>query len=274
MPPLKSRPDLRFVNISPRAVLLVSAVAATATAKLRRKRRGFLFTMPLMLGVGILMFAAMIAISQLFVTVGGPLIPDLLADMPTLFRYDEDGNRTPQYVPVLAGPPSDVAPPGPGTPEDGGAGVGETGDAAAGEFHEEFPSLAMYGLMVHIALGIFVVLLMLAGLSHFFEEFNVVRRGTAYDMVARMIISVPVYMALPYLWDMAALAIESSALYLMDPFGGDPHAVTADLWYAVGSVTCEAGRQDTSYCRVYDIMRKNGLITASAAVQEAQVGPV
>ena len=192
-------------------------------AKTKRKRRGFLFTMPLMLGMGVIIFSSMIAISQLFVTIGGPMVPDLLADMPTLFHYAEDGTRIPGYAPILS---SD------GIEDARGDRLSEE------EFAGAFPALAMYGLMVKIAAGIFVVLLMLAGLSYFFEEFNIVRQGTAFDIIAKMLILVPVYLVLPYLWDTAALLIESSSLYLMDPFGGDPQGRTSELWCLMGSVAC------------------------------------
>ena len=179
-------------------------------SRVRRRRRGFLFTMPLMLGMGVIVLAAMIAVSQIFVTVGGPAVPDLLADMPTLFDY-ADGGRTPEGIP-LAGPP--------------------------GELASSHPSLAMYGLMVQVAFGLFAVLLMLAGASWFFEELSVVRPGTAQAMVARMAVLAPLYLALPLVWDTAALLIESSSLYLMDPFGGDPHGRTARLWCMMGSAAC------------------------------------
>ncbi len=194
------------------------------------RRRGFLFTMPLMLGMGIIIFASMIAISQLFVTIGGPMVPDLLADMPTIFHYTEDGHRIPQYVPVFTSGESIIV-----------AGDDPETAITEEEFAELFPSLAMYGLMVKIALGIFVILLMLAGLSYFFEEFNIVKQGTAYGIVAKMIVLVPIFLVLPYLWDMVALVIESSALYLMDPFGGDPHGRTTELWCMMGSVACSIG---------------------------------
>jgi len=185
--------------------------------RLRRRRRGFLFTMPLMLGIGIVLFASMIAISQLFVSIGGPMIPDLLADMPTIFHYTEDGRRVPEHVPLFAG---------------------HADAGAREEFAGAFPALAMYELMVRIAVGIFVILLMLAGISYFFEELSIVRRGTASAMVAKMAVLVPIYLVLPYMWDAVSMVIESSSLYLMDPFGGDPHARTAAMWCQMGSATC------------------------------------
>ena len=195
---------------------------------MKTRRRGFLFTMPLMLGMGILIFASMIAISQLFVTIGGPMIPDLLADMPTIFKYTESGDRIPQYMPFTI-------------TDDALVNVSyddHTASITQQEFSETFPVLAIYGLMVKIAFGIFVILLMLAGLSYFFEEFNIVRQGTAYGIIAKIVVLIPIYFILPYLWDTTALVIESSSLYLIDPFGGDPHKRTAELWCMLGSVAC------------------------------------
>ena len=180
--------------------------------------------MPLMLGIGAIMLAAMIALSQLFVTIGGPMVPDLLAEMPTIFHYGPDGTRIPEFAPILGA--------------DNVVDDGQGGKLSEAEFSELFPTLAMYGLMVKIAGGIFVILLMLAGISYFFEEFNVVRQGTAYDIIAKMIVLLPLYLVLPYLWDVAALVIESSSLYLMDPFGGDPRGRTTEMWCLMGSVTC------------------------------------
>jgi len=176
--------------------------------------------MPLMLGMGIILFASMISISQMFVLVGGPLIPDLLANMPTIFHYTEDGQRAPEYIPLL-------------------------GNGTEGDLAEEFPAIAMYALMVKIAFGIFVVLLMLAGISYFFETFNIVRPGTAFEIIAKMVVFAPLYLVLPYLWDTMAFVIESSSLYLMDPFGGDPHGRTAEMWCKIGSVACSVGGSAT-----------------------------
>ena len=208
----------------------------TISTKTRKKRRGFLFTMPLMLGMGILIFASMIAISQLFVTVGGPMIPDLLADMPTIFQYNDNGDRLPQYMPIIIADDVPVSL----------SYHNQTVQVTQQEFSESFPVLSMYQLMVKIAFGVFVILLMLAGLSYFFEEFNLVRQGTAYGIIAKIIVLIPLYFILPYLWDMMALVIESSALYLMDPFGGDPHERTAKLWCMLGSVACNVADGSTT----------------------------
>lgn len=213
---------------------------------LRRRRRGFLFTMPMMLGIGIVLFASMIAISQLFVSIGGPMIPDLLADMPTIFHYTEDGRRVPGHVPLFSG---------------------HSDAGARGEFADAFPALAMYGLMVRIAIGIFVILLMLAGVSYFFEEFSIVRPGTASAMVAKMAVLIPIYLVLPYMWDAVAMVIESSSLYLMDPFGGDPHARTAEMWCQMGSATCSV--DGTTTVDPIDLLGTDGFDRDAVLAQES-----
>ena len=255
--PQKNSSEISLLNcIQSFEVVLASKLITHVTRIRNKKRRGFLFTMPLMLGMGILVFASMIAISQLFVTVGGPMVPDLLADMPTIFHYTEDGQRIPEYLPVLTSGGSVVI----GNQED-------SMEVTEQEFAESFPSLAMYGLMVKIALGIFVILLMLAGLSYFFEEFNIVRQGTAYGIIAKMIVLIPIYLVLPYLWDMTALVIESSSLYLMDPFGGDPHGKTTDLWCMMGSVTCSV--EGNTSADPVDIFDAGGFNQTSVLSQES-----
>ena len=65
---------------------------------------GFVFSIPLMIGIAFIIFAALIGISQGFVEVGGLLVPQLITDMPTFFDYDDvtgdmildgDGNPAP-----------------------------------------------------------------------------------------------------------------------------------------------------------------------------------
>ena len=42
-----------------------------------------------MLAIGIIILAALITISQVVIAVGGPLVPQLITDMPTFFDYDD-----------------------------------------------------------------------------------------------------------------------------------------------------------------------------------------
>ena len=55
----------------------------------RSSHEGFVFSIPLMIGIAFIIFAALIGISQGFVEVGGLLVPQLITDMPTFFDYDD-----------------------------------------------------------------------------------------------------------------------------------------------------------------------------------------
>ena len=70
----------------------------------RSSHDGFAFSIPLIIGIAFIIFAALIGISQGFVEVGGLLVPELITDMPTFFDYDDvtgdmildgDGNPAP-----------------------------------------------------------------------------------------------------------------------------------------------------------------------------------
>ena len=42
-----------------------------------------------MLALGLIIFTAVIVLTQLVVTIGGPLIPQLVTEMPRFFDYDD-----------------------------------------------------------------------------------------------------------------------------------------------------------------------------------------
>ena len=59
-------------------------------SSLKSPHHVFVFTIPLMLAIGIIILAALITISRVIVAVGGPLMPQLITEMPTSFDYDPD----------------------------------------------------------------------------------------------------------------------------------------------------------------------------------------
>ena len=56
---------------------------------LKSSHDGFVFTIPLMLAIGLIIFTAVIVITQVVVAIGGPLIPQLITEMPRFFDYDD-----------------------------------------------------------------------------------------------------------------------------------------------------------------------------------------
>ena len=56
---------------------------------IRSSHEGFVFTIPLMLAIGLIIFTAIITLTQVVVAIGGPLIPQLVTEMPRFFDYDD-----------------------------------------------------------------------------------------------------------------------------------------------------------------------------------------
>lgn len=148
-----------------------------------------------------IMFGAVIAISQTFVEVGGPLVPGLLSEMPTFFDYSSDIEMT---------------------------------DANDGPPNER---LQLYYLLVLVAAVVLIILGMLAGIAWFAEDFNLMQPGTAFKIITKVIVFLPFFMIFPYVWDLYAVSIENASLFLMDPFGSsDPSTRSQILWQSMGSV--------------------------------------
>ncbi|WP_179370971.1 hypothetical protein [Nitrosopumilus ureiphilus] len=165
------------------------------------KRHGFVFTIPLMLGIGMIMFGAVIAISQTFVEVGGPLAPELLSEMPTFFDYSSDTE------------------------------MADTHDGSPNE------RLQLYYLLVLVATIMLIILGMVAGIAWFAEDFNLMQPGTAFKIITKVIVFLPFFMIFPYVWDLYAVSIENTSLFLMDPFdSSDPSTRSQTLWQGMGSV--------------------------------------
>lgn len=218
-----------------------------------KKRRGFIFTIPLMLGIGLIMFGAVVAISQVFVEVGGPLAPELLSGMPTFFDYDSDTGEILDHqgkIVIIQDKISKVdveiaEKTGKKTPH---ADLKELNDELdvyeqslaeliANPDSSQNERLRLYYLLVLFATIILIVLGMLAGIAWFAEDFNLMQPGTAFKIITKVIIFLPFFMVFPYLWDLYAVGIENASLFLMDPFSvSSPSARTQELWRSMGSV--------------------------------------
>ena len=170
---------------------------------------GFVFTIPLMLAIGIIILAALITISQVIVALGGPLVPQLITDMPTFFDYD--------------GVTGDMILDGEGNPQ-------------TNERIDLYWILFMISFLVLIAVGIASVLVLML------ESIKWVTPGTAWQILRKVILFIPFFAVFPFLWDIFAMLIENFSLFLLDPFnsGVDPAARTAALWNSMGG-TIPAG---------------------------------
>ncbi len=171
----------------------------------RSSHEGFVFSIPLMIGIAFIIFAALIGISQGFVEVGGLLVPELITDMPTFFDYDEITGDM-----ILDG----------------------AGNPATNE------RIDLYWLLVSISVIILVAVAMIAVLGYVFEVARWIHPGTAIGILKKIVLFLIVFLVFPFVWDIYAIIIENFSLFLLDPFGSgdDPADRTLELWRAMGSV--------------------------------------
>ena len=171
----------------------------------RSSHDGFVFSIPLMIGIAFIIFAALIGISQGFVEVGGLLVPELITDMPTFFDYDDTTGDM-----ILDG----------------------DGNPASNE------RIDLYWLLVSISVIILVAVAMIAVLGYVFEIVRWIHPGTAIGIIKKIVLFMIVFLVFPFVWDIYAIIIENFSLFLLDPFGtgDDPADRTLELWRAMGSV--------------------------------------
>ena len=171
----------------------------------KSSHEGFVFSIPLMIGIAFIIFAALIGISQGFVEVGGLLVPELITDMPTFFDYDDTTGDM-----ILDG----------------------DGNPASNE------RIDLYWLLVSISVIILVAVAMIAVLGYVFEIVRWIHPGTAIGIIKKIVLFLIVFLVFPFAWDIYAIIIENFSLFLLDPFGSgdDPADRTLELWRAMGSV--------------------------------------
>ena len=171
----------------------------------RSSHEGFVFSIPLMIGIAFIIFAALIGISQGFVEVGGLLVPELITDMPTFFDYNDITGDM-----ILDG----------------------DGNPAPNE------RIDLYWLLVSISVIILVAVAMIAVLGYVFEVARWIHPGTAIGILKKIALFLIVFLVFPFVWDIYAIIIENFSLFLFDPFdsGDDPADRTLELWRAMGSV--------------------------------------
>ena len=206
-----------------------------------------------MLGIGLIMFGAVIAISQIFVEVGGPLAPELLTDMPTFFDYNPNTGEMLDHqgqIDVLQDKISQIEAEiaEKSSKKISHDNLNQLNDKLAGyeeslailianPDNSQNERLQLYYLLVLVSTIILIFLGMIAGITWFAEDFNLIQPGTAFKIITKIIIFLPFFMVFPYLWDLYAIGIESASLFLMDPFNeSSPSERTAWLWQSMGAI--------------------------------------
>ena len=172
---------------------------------LKSSHDGFVFTIPLMLAIGLIIFTAVIVITQVVVAVGGPLIPQLITEMPRFFDYD--------------GTTGDLI-------------LDTDGNPASNERTELYFGLFVFSFIILVVIGILSILVLML------EQIKWVNPGTAWRLLRKVILLIPFFAVFPFLWDLWAITIESTAMALLEFNSGglDAATRTATLWQSMGGV--------------------------------------
>lgn len=158
-----------------------------------------------MLAIGLIIFTAIIVITQVVVEIGGPLIPQLITEMPRFFDYDEITGDL-----ILDG----------------------DGNPASNERTELYFGLFVFSFIILIVIGILSILVLLL------EQIKWVNPGTAWRLLRKVILFIPFFAVFPFLWDLWAITIESTAMALLEFNSGgiDAATRTATLWDSMGGI--------------------------------------
>ena len=158
-----------------------------------------------MLAIGLIIFTAVIVITQVVVAIGGPLIPQLITEMPRFFDYD------------------DVT---------GDLILDASGNPASNERTELYFDLFIFSFIILIVIGILSILVLML------EQIKWVNPGTAWRLLRKVILFIPFFAVFPFLWDLWAITIESTAMALLEFNSGgiDAATRTATLWNSMGGI--------------------------------------
>ena len=158
-----------------------------------------------MLAIGLIIFTAVIVITQVVVAVGGPLIPQLITEMPRFFDYD--------------GTTGDLI-------------LDADGNPASNERTELYFGLFIFSFIILVVIGILSILVLML------EQIRWVNPGTAWRLLRKVILLIPFFAIFPFLWDLWAMTIESTSMALLEFNSGglDAATRTATLWQSMGGV--------------------------------------
>ena len=171
----------------------------------KSSHEGFVFTIPLMLAIGLIIFTAVITLTQIVVAVGGPLIPQLITEMPRFFDYD--------------GITGDLI-------------LDADGNPASNERTELYFGLFVFSFIILVVIGILSILVLML------EQIRWVNPGTAWRLLRKVILFIPFFAIFPFLWDLWAITIESTSMALLEFNSGGVDAATrtATLWQSMGGI--------------------------------------
>ena len=218
--------------------------------------------MAIMFGLAILGIAAFLAILNIFIGVIAPTIPDVITDVPTLYDYDDAGNRIDGTFEQI------------GTSDEINAQIdaiqvqisaleSQMSQAVQNSdwnlyadlkqqkevLNQELENLD-FGIFVHpnqrlelywfFAIPSLIVLsftVLFAFVAYYWEKaFSIFKKGTSVGILKTSILGIVIILLLPEFWDTYAITMKQFSLYLLDPFNGHPHITTERLWCKMGCI--------------------------------------
>ncbi len=224
--------------------------------------RPAILEMVLILGIALLGIAAFLAVLGMFTMTIVPTISDVLTDVPTLYDYDEDGQKIigitdlGMTIPEIENRIAEIKLEithieDQMTSEVKNKRFGAYNDLKLqketlekelaaldfGLFDQPNQRLEIYWFFAYPSLLILFLFIMFAGATYYWEKaFLIFKRGTSIGIVKTSITGMIVIILLPEFWDIFAINMEKLSLYLIDPFGGEPQVVTKRLWCKMGCI--------------------------------------
>jgi len=223
-------------------------------------RPAFLLAAGAIITIMIISFAAFIIVLTLFVDTIVPTIPDVMTDIPTLYDYNVNGTKITEFDGLNSSEVEaeyqrltaelEILYERLAIAEDGGIYdeldqlnvrifwlEKEIADLNYQGFTQPNQRLELYWMFAYPALAISFIFIMFAAATYYWEKgFSIFQRGTSVKIIKTSVLGMVVIILLPEFWDIYAINMKQFSMYLIDPFGEDPTALTEKLWCKMGCV--------------------------------------
>jgi len=223
-------------------------------------RPAFLLTAGLIVLIMLISLGAFLLVLHGFVAEIAPTIPDVMTDVPTLYDYDEFGEKITEFGGLTDAEveaeiqriTADLEK----QYEDRDA-IYEDGDLLdIPGFDQRISSLEsqlnalnyqglsnptirleLYWMFAYPALSVSFIFIIFASAAYYFEKgFSIFQRGTSMKIIKTSILGMVTIILLPEFWDIYAINMKSFSMYLIDPFSDDPHYLVKELWCKMGCI--------------------------------------
>ncbi len=219
-------------------------------------RPAFLLTGALMVVIMLISLAAFLLLLSEFVSEISPTIPDVMTDIPTLYDYDELGEKITEFdnseakaefqrlntdldelhiqLDALDGRQHNI------NERDNINLQIEKVESQLDELNFQdltYPTIRLefYWMFAYPSLVILFIFIMFAGATYYWEKgFSIFQRGTSIKIIKTSIIGMVAIILLPEFWDIYAINMKEFSMYLIDPFRNKPDVLVKELWCKMG----------------------------------------